>query len=65
MSKIMRYRYFRFAETELPQEMGLPSMILNCIWLRFSSSGDLASVEYPLIAVTPRSTQIRSGGCTT
>ena len=31
-------------------------MELNCIWWWDSSSEDLESVEYPFIAITPRST---------
>ena len=34
-------------------------MKLNIIWWLGSSSGDLGSVEYDFIAITPSSTQIQ------
>ena len=37
-------------------QKGLLSMPLNYIWWWGSISGDLWSVEYPFIAITPRST---------
>ena len=36
-------------------------MTLNCIWWRGTSYGTLGNVEYPFIAITPRSTLTRSG----
>ena len=36
-------------------------MTLNCIWWWGSSSWDLESVEYPIIAIIPMSTQSQSG----
>ena len=36
-------------------------MTLNCIWWWGSSSGDLESVEYPFIVITPISTLIQNG----
>ena len=38
----------------------VPGMTLNCIWWGSSSSEDLERVEYPFIAITPRSTLIRT-----
>ena len=35
-------------------------MTLNYIWYWGSSSGDLVDVEYPFIAITPRSTLIQN-----
>ena len=39
----------------------VPVMTLNSIWWWGSSSGVLRNVEYPFIAITPRSTLSRSG----
>ena len=36
-------------------------MTLNCIWWSGTRFRDLGSVEYPFIAITPRSTLTRSG----
>ena len=38
-------------------------MILNSIWWRGSSSGDLGNVEYLSDAIIPRSTQTQRGSC--
>ena len=35
-------------------------MILNYIWWRDSSSGDLRNVKYTFIAITPKSTRTQS-----
>ena len=50
---------------EVPtSQRGLLAMTLNCIcWWSFSS-GDLGSVESPLLAMTPMSTPTQSGGGT-
>ena len=37
-------------------------MTLNSVWWRFSSNRALENVEYPFIAITPRSTLTQSGG---
>ena len=42
--------------TPTPKKVGILDLILNCIWLLGSSSGDLKSVKYSFIAITPRST---------
>ena len=39
---------------------GILRRTLNCIWWWDSISGFLESIEYPLIAITPRSTLTRS-----
>ena len=36
-------------------------LLLNCIWWRGTNYGALGNVEYPFIAITPRSTLTRSG----
>ena len=45
----------------LPQKGSILHMKLNCIWWWGSNSGDLGSVEYPFIAITPRSILTQSG----
>ena len=42
-------------------KMGVLDMTLNWFWCWESSSGDLESTEYSFIAITHRSTLIRSG----
>ena len=36
-------------------------MIQNYIWWRGSNSGDVGNVEYPFIAINPKSTLDQSG----
>ena len=48
-------------EGENCSKRGVLGITLKCIWWWGFSSGDLGSVEYPFIAITPRSTQILNG----